>query len=254
MFKDTILNILLLFSVNLAAQNPVRLQMNNGYDVYSNTEKKQVECLNEFYSFRIDQSFELINGREYQPYYYSSKLKPILFIYKKHSSSITLNGKSYDNIALDYDTYTDNIIYTDYTLSFISMPLKVALNKDNVDSFRFCYEDDTLLFRYFSKESGYSINLREGFYEVAYDRSSRFLIKHQSNIHDLTRIWEYEYDPVRYVNIGNGFFEIKSGRQFIKLFGDRSDEIKRYIKESGIKIHKADKKQVISVLRYYDSL
>lgn len=67
-------------------------------------------------------------------------------------------------------------------------------------------------------------------------------------------IIEYNHKPVCYVDLGNGFTRIKSDKQFIRMFGKMSGEVKRFSKKSGIKIRRNDKQQIMSVLRFYDNL
>ena len=138
---------------------------------------------------------------------YRSNFKPILFIDKKHSSSITLKGKEYNDIDLNYDTYLDEVIYIDSTRAFIYMPFEVALNKDNVDCFKFYYINDTITFKYFSNEASPDFNLQDGFYEVVYDGECKYLVRHKSTTFESNGIKEYLYTSVGYVKVGNGFFK-----------------------------------------------
>lgn len=253
MIKYSLLFIFLLCSFIVAAQNSV-IATNNKNDIFCNYKNDQIEYVYEFYSAKIEPSYELINGRLSFRYYYRSKFKPILFFDEQHSSSITLKGRNYDNIILNYDTYNDEVIYTDRTRFLYNRPLDVALNKDNIDCFSLCFGDDTLIFRYFSKDSGCNFNLEDGFYEVVYEGGSRYLIKHYSNASERNGIKEFNYSRIYYASVGHGFTKVKSKGQFIRLFGERSDDVRKFVKESGIRIHKDDKSQIIKVLSYYDSL
>jgi hypothetical protein len=246
--------LLLLFSIAGLAQRAVPFKANNGNDIYGNVEKTQIEYLYEIYSLKIKASQELINGREFFPYYYRSNLKPLLFLNKKYSSSITVKGREYNGIMLHYDTFSDQVIYVDSTKLFNFRPIEVALNKDNIDFFTLNFTSDTMLFRYLSKKVDPDFDLQDGFYEVAYDKESKYIIRHRSVIHEKNGIDEYYYSTISYVNVGNGFFKIRSTGQFVKLFGDKSDDVRKFINRSGIHIRKAGKTNIISVLKYYDSL
>jgi hypothetical protein len=255
MLKESIIIILLIFPFSATAQNTVQIKTNNGNDVNSVIEKRQIDSLYKFYSSSVDPSCEIINGRAYNPPYYRSEFEPLLFINKKHSSTITIKDIKYADVPLNYDTYADQLIYVDSTVFYsVNRALEVILNKDNIESFEMCYGRDTLSFVNFKKGTYSDFNLPYGYYEIAYNASSSLLIKHRSTVYDLDKIWKYKYDPIRYVNIGDGYFKINTEKQFIKLFGDRSDDIRKFIKKSGIKIRKADKRQLVSVLRYYDNI
>jgi len=253
MIKSILINVLLLISITLGAQNQTCLKNNGHNDLSGSAGANMEKALYKLYSPVIDPSIELINGTEYFPYYYLSNSKPVLFFGRKHSGSVTVNGRRYNDISLDYDTYTNKVIYIDSGWSYISKPLKIALDNDNVDCFELWYPDDTLTFRYFA-DSDSSFNLQKGYYEVVYDKRSTFLINHNSSTYISNGIIEYNYNPVYYVDLGNGFTRIKSGRQFIRMFDKMSGEVKRFSKKSGTKIHRNDKQQIMSILRFYDTL
>jgi hypothetical protein len=255
MIKNSLLIALFLCSFTVVGQNSVSFKKNTSNDKYSSLEKNQIKDLYELYSLKLGSSYELVNGREYFPYYNRSKLKPILFIDRKHSSSITLRGRNYDNISLNYDTFSDEVIFNvTMLLNNNYDPYVVSLNKDNVDCFELKYIDDTLSFRYLQKVTNPGFDLQDGFYELVYNGKSKYIIKHKSSVYESDGVKEYSYTPVGYVNAGNGYVKIKSRGQFYRLFGDRSEDVRRFIKESGINIRRADKKQIMYVLNYFDSL
>jgi hypothetical protein len=254
MIKDLLFIVLLFCPITIIAQHPVPVKTDNGDDEFGKFEKTQIEYLYQCYGLKIESSYELISGREYYPYYFRSEFKPVLFIDKKHSSIITLNSKEYDDFALNYDTYKDEIIYVDPAHPMAYRPYGMVLNKDNVDHFKLCFDDDTLFFKYLSKDTDKGFDLQDGFYEVVYNGKSKYIIKHTSSAFDRNLIIEYYYTPISYVSSGNGFVRIRSGRQFSKLFGDSARDVRRYMSTSGINIRNANKRQIISTLRFYDNL
>jgi hypothetical protein len=253
MFKDTLFIVLLFCSFTVVAQHQVPVIKGTGLDAVSKLEKSQIENLYKLYSSKINPSINLINGREYFPYYFQSVNTPILFFDKDYSSSITLNGEKYEDIYLDYDTFLDKVIYIDSSRFFTYRPLRITLNKDNIDCFELYFVNDTVSMRYFSKDTSPGFNLEDGFYEVVYDKESKFLLKHKSLTYLGEKVKEYKCFQIGYINLGNGFLQITSKKQFINLFGDRSDNVRRFIKESRIKIHKIDKRQIVQVLKFYDN-
>ena len=254
MVKKSLFVFLLFFSVKAFTQSEDAVNIDYDSDTIKVYERAQIESLYELYSLNIDPTYELINGTGYFQYYYLSNVKPVLFLDKIHSSSVTLNGRRYNDIDLDLDTYTDDVIYIDSSRICIFSPLRVALNKDNVDGFEFYQDNDTLTFRLFRKKNNPSFNLNDGYYEVVYDGESKYLIKHISYLKRLPGNDEYIYEKENYVNAGNGFSKIGSRKQFVKLFGDYSSDVREFMEESGIKIRNSDKKDIMSVLKYYDSI
>ncbi len=45
-----------------------------------------------------------------------------------------------------------------------------------------------------------------------------------------------------------------STTQFLKLFGDRSDAIRQYMRREKIRLRKADKHQITDILKFYERL
>jgi len=199
-----------------------------------------------------------IDGKNYYPYYLNAKNIPLLRDEERRYARLTINGRSYDNLVLKYDTYTDDIIYTDDSLIYDNRVRQVALNKYKVSRFDLIFSYDTLFFRFFSKTIDSTFNLPEGFYEVALAGEVTYLIRHRSYAtkvapgYNAASLRDYVYKPENYIRINNNFVRITSRRQFTELFGEHSHEINRYLQSRRINISKAGKKQIIEVLRYYE--
>jgi hypothetical protein len=227
--------------------------------MYGKADSKEVigyqsDYMRTFYYQNVDNIDELINGRDYIPYYFKSKLKPLLFPGRKHKSSLILNNRKYDNLMLEYDTFKDELIYSD-SLKFIdSKVFKISLNKDLIDGFSFYFGTDSLIFRYFSQERNLNFNLPEGFYETGYDGRSKFIIRHRSYLSVKEGNDEYVYSPFYYIMIDSGYTKIAGKQAFLKLFGDDAGEIKKFMHINKVHIHRAGRNEIAAVLKYYDSL
>jgi hypothetical protein len=97
-------------------------------------------------------------------------------------------------------------------------------------------------------------NLKEGFYEIAYLGKSQYYIKHISTVFIKEGLNEYQYSPENYVSTGGKFFKITGKGSLLKLFGEKSAEVKKFMHMARIRIREADKGQYISILKFYDSL
>jgi len=254
MIKSLIFICLILFSITVTAQQSVTVKTNNGNDVYASYEKKEIEALYALYSESIESSYDFICGREHYPYYFNSEFKPILFYGKKHSSLITIKGRTYNDYSLNYDTNKDQLIYLDTVNRMAYRPFGMALNRNNINNFVFAYKDDTLSFRYFSKDDDPTFNLPDGFYQVVYNGESKYLIKYISSAVIHGSDIEYYYSPVGFLNTGKGYVKVKMNSQFISQFGTNSRDIRKYMSRSGINFRRADKRELICVLKYYDNL
>src|ERR1035437_9076958 len=154
------------------------------------------------YHQKVEDIDALIDGRDYVPYYNRSKIKPLLLKDKKRSASLTFNGRKYDNLTLDYDTYLDELIYSDSSKFINDVMFKIALNKEPVDGFSLFPGNDTLIFRHFIPGGTMKFNLPEGFYEVIYDGKTKYIRKHQSLPLEKDGIYEYVYSAYDYILVG----------------------------------------------------
>lgn len=245
---------ILILTLPVLAQESLPFSELYGRMDYRSILNSQTDYLSKFYFQNVDNVDELVNGKDYIPYYFRSKYKPVLLYDRKHTSSLTLKGRRYDNLMLEYDTFNDELIYSDSAKFIDNKVFNIALNKDPIDEFSFNFGTDTMLFRFFSRERDATFSLPEAFYEVAYEGKSRFLIRHRSYLLVKEGVDEYMYSPTYYIKVNSEYTKITNKRLFLKLFGDESGEIKKYIRSNKIKIRKADKDEIASVLRYYDSM
>jgi len=214
----------------------------------------QIDYLYSIYYQKIGGVDELKNGREYIPYYPHSRLKPLLFVDQSRTASLLLNGRKYENLTLEYDTYSDAVIYYDTTKLINNRYYQIALNKDPIGFFTLYFGLDSLLFRYLQFDDVDNTKLQSGFYEIAYEGKSRYIIKHKSVVHEKDGVDEYFYSPAKYVLVGNEYFRIRSSRGFLKLFGEKTNQVKKYMQSAPINIKNAEKRQIVNVLKYYDTL
>ncbi len=205
MLKYSLLYLFLLSSLLLEGQQAGNTVIGIERDSLEKLEKTQADKLLMIYLKEVGRRDELINGRDFFPYYYRSKLKPLLFPDKNRSASLVLKGRTYDDIILHYDTYTDEVILADTSLVFNSRLYEVSLNSDNIDMFILKFDNDTLTFRFFRQEPANGFNLQNGFYEVVSEGSIKYLVRHRSVVHERNGIDEYFYSPVGYVSTGKEF-------------------------------------------------
>jgi len=221
--------------------------------IFAKREASHNQFLDSLYTVRTGTSIAYINGNEYYPYHYRAKNKPMLFYGKERTASITVSGRKYDNIILQYDTYTDEVVFSEMENDFGSKIYQISINKDIVGSFTLYFRYDTLTFKYYGGTESIR-GLPPGFYETVYDGNSRYLIRHRSVVHERNGINEYFYAPAGYVLTPAGYQRITSNGKFIKFFGARSAERKIIIDQRNLNIRKAGKRDIINMLRTYDNL
>lgn len=215
---------------------------------------RQTKYLRNLYSEKIEVPKELINGKEYEPYYLRSIFKPLLLPGKERTASVLTKTRRYNGLTLQYDTYLDEVIFTDTSRTINLRYPQIALNKDIVDGFNLYFGRDSLIFRNFRATDCAEKNLKEGFYEVVYNKASQYLIRHESSFYERQGVDNYKYSPKKYISTGGEFSRIKGRKSILRLFGEKAQEVKVYIHSSGIKMRRADKNEMMSILKFYDSL
>jgi hypothetical protein len=252
--------VLLLFPVtlNLYGQNGNLLKVNalkGSLNVMDQSLiDRQVEYIQKSYTARVEAPKEIINGKEYVSYYIRSQSKPLLFVDRKRTAAVFTLSRKYNNLILQYDTFLDELIITDTSRTLNYRFPEIALNKDIVQGFNLYFENDSLLFRYFRQPDCTKKNLKEGFYEMAYKGKSNYIIRHTSSYYFKEGRNEYKYSPENYISIGDVFYRIKSKADLLKLFGEKSGEVKKFLHSNRIKIRLAGKSEFVSIVKFYDSL
>jgi hypothetical protein len=215
---------------------------------------EQETDLQKLYSLKVETPKEFLNGKEYESYYSRVKAKPLLLYEKKRSASIITKTRQYNNLTLQYDTYLDEVIYSDTSRTLNFRFPQIALNKDIIDEFYLYFEDDILHFINYREPEASLLGLKEGFYELVYENGCKFVIRHESAEYLREGRNNYKYSPKYYLSTGEKFTTFKNRKTFLRHFGNKSEEVKHFIKTSEIKISRADKFQTVSILKFYNSL
>jgi hypothetical protein len=249
--------IILIFPFRISGQDQLQVKAQNfviTQPAINSSGVLQLEYIRDLYLSANSTPSEIKQGEEYISYYYRSKTTPLLFDGKEFVSTIYFNGRKYVNIKLQYDTFLDEVLYTDTSRLINFQFPKIALNKNLVGGFIFFTDYDSLKFSYlrFPKSPGNDMN--DGFYEVIYTQGSRALIKHKSLEYISQAVNEYKYTPELYVSIGDKYLRIKNNKDLIRAFQNHSHEIKEFLGASKIKIKHAAKSRIVEALKYYDSL
>lgn len=250
--------LILLAALPSSGQNATSLKIssfNDSRDQNINTLiSRQTNFVKAIYSEEIEVPNELINGKEYELYYARSKIKPVFLANKEHTGSVTTRSRRYNNLNIQYDTFLDEVVYTDTSRIFNYRFPQIALNKNIIEGFTLYFRDGNITFRYFRQPECSEKNLKEGYYEVVYEEKSHYIIKHESSFYQRQGLNNYKYSSVNYISVGNEYFQIKTEKDLLRLFGEKSDEIKEFIQFSGFKVKKADKAQMLRILKFYDTL
>jgi hypothetical protein len=249
--------IILIFTFRVSAQDKSQVKtedFNFNKSSGESTEAIQLAYIKGLYLSAFSSPSEIKVGEEYISYYYRSNTTPLLFEGKEFTSILFFNGRKYENIKLQYDTFLDEVLYTDTSRLINNQFPKIDLNKNFVEGFNFYTGYDSLKFRYLRFPKTSTTNLNDGFYEIVYTRGSSALIKHKSIEYRYQAVNEYKYKPELYVSTGDKYSRIKNNKDLIRTFQNHGQQIKEFLGASKIKIKHATKSQIVEALKYYDSL
>jgi len=134
MVKSSLIFILLVVSIELSAQSVSTIKNNSTNTSVLNSDLPQLQTryLEKIYFTSVTATNELINGREYLPYYWRSGTNPLLFVNRNRTSTLFFRDMEIRNLSLQYDTYLDVVVYTDNTRTVNGQLARIALNRDNI--------------------------------------------------------------------------------------------------------------------------
>ena len=219
---------------------------------FAAAETARRELLDSIYAVRTGTTHAFINGTEYYPYHYRAKNKPLLFYGTDRTSDIVVNGRKYDGLVLQYDTFTDEVIFSEMDNDFGQNRYNISITRDFIGAFTMFFRTDTMRFSYLNDdETGGEIPA--GFYEMAYEGPTGYIIRHRAVVHQRNGIDEYYYSPVGYIKTPSGYTRVTSGGKLAKQFGTDSELMKKIIDQRRIKLRKANKRQIVNILQSFDN-
>jgi hypothetical protein len=190
----------------------------------------------------------LFSGKEWHNLYTAIKGDQFLFSKEFIPGSVSIKGKTYTDLTLNYDIYNDEIIIP------ANKGIILQLNKEIVDSFTLGF--DNKVYKFFNTDKDSLANIK-GFVKVLYEGKSRLYVKYKKEIQPLAVEDKYDlfFRTYRlYLFKGGIVNQISSKNELLKVLIDQKTMIKDYMKKNKTKISKKDPESFIPVIRYYDSL
>jgi len=188
----------------------------------------------------------LLNGRVWRNLYYMVREDQFLFSKEFLTGSLTMNGKTFNNIKIRYDIYKDEI------LTPMDSGGILQLNKEMVDSFSILFRNRAYQFVKVDSLQGL-----KGYVHVLYKGKSALFVKYIKKI-ELLAV-ESKYDEFYQVNQiyflkNNTLYQISSKKDLLMVFDKDKPQIKDFIKKNKIEISKSIPESFIPVIRYYDTI
>lgn len=190
----------------------------------------------------------LYNGRAWRNLYYKIKGDQFLFSTEFLTGSVTVEGKTFNNLPLKYDIFNDEL------LAITDHGIILQLNKEMIDLFTMNYQDQIFNFK---KLDADSLNSLSGYVNVLYDGGTSLYIKYKKEI--LLLAVENKYDMFNQINRifveKNGkIFKVNSKGELLKLLGDQKHQVRSFIRSNKIRISRKNPDSFKQVIEYYDKL
>jgi hypothetical protein len=190
----------------------------------------------------------LYNGRAWRNLYYKIKGDQFLFTTEFLPGSVTVEGKTFNNLPVKYDIYNDELLLiTDHGII-------LQLNKEMVDSFTFNYNKQTFRFNKFDTDSLSSLS---GYVNILYNGGTSLYIKYRKEI--LLLAVENRYDMFNqitriFIQKNGDIFKVDSKGELLKLFEDQKHLVRSFIRSNKIRISRKNPGSFKPVIEYYDKL
>ena len=162
--------------------------------------------------------------------------------------SVTIGGKTFNNLDVRYDIFSDQIMIPIYQGPILQ------LNKEMVDSFSLSFMNEKWRFINIKEDS---LNLLNGYVNVLYKGKSELYVKYSKAIALLAVDKKYD----KFYQLQKIFFvknnipnHITGKRNFLKLFGEDEQRVKDYIKKNRLVLSKKRPESFIPVIQFYDNL
>lgn len=249
MFKRTIwlviFNILSAFLTGLYSQYPYLVNQKKIVD-------QQTEELIHFSEYALGKDLRLVNGRVYFQPFMKAYGHPFFKDIHWMSGSVTVNGKTFTGLQLNYDVFKDQLIFLDESPD--GSKKIILLNKNQVT--KFTIENHSFI----KLESREIINISEShYYELLHEAEIRLLKKwnkeFESNAtQDYPNGKFLDTKTTRYIMKNKQLFKITNRNALLKVCEGRKEEMKKYCRKNNVNVRKGPDQKLVGFIEYYNSL
>jgi|NGEPerStandDraft_6_1074524.scaffolds.fasta_scaffold03985_2 hypothetical protein len=190
----------------------------------------------------------LYNGRIWRNLYYLVQGDQFLFSKEFLPGSLSIGGKTYPNILLKYDIFSDEI------LTPIDSGKILQLNKELVDSFSVIFQDKKYRFTKIKEDSQ---KIFKSFVNVIYEGKTALYVKYNKKI-DRSSIEGksdnfYQTSLIYFVN-DKIVYTISNKSDLFTIFKKDKAQIRDFIKKNKLKVSKKEPGSFAQIIIYYDSI
>lgn len=165
--------------------------------------------------------------------------------------SLIYDGHAFDSVFVKYDVYRDLLLIENFNSDGFLSPIQLYSPK--VSAF------DLMGYHFIRLEKDTISNIRAGYYNQMYkSKDIEVLVKRRKEIvnsNEINTIREEFAEKDRYYIKKNGkFYRVRKMGSILKVLEDQKKEIKSFIKKNNFRFKISPDKQLIEVVKYYDSL
>jgi len=221
---------------------------NSTIDIYLNRTETVFSVLTEQDTLKENQS--LYSGKVWKNMYRRINGDQFLFADYFMDGTVTANGRTYKNLKIKYDVFSDEILIP------VDLEEIVQLNKEIIDSFSISYENKVYRFEKIYVDSLKKTNDFNGYFRVLYNEKSALYLKYikhiSSNITDKSDGDFIEANKV-YIVKNNIVYPVLSKDDVLKALNTDKALLKKYLRSNKLKISKNNPESFIPLIRFFDS-
>jgi len=189
----------------------------------------------------------LNNGRAWRNLYYKIKGDQFLYSPEFLPGSVTIEGRTFNNLKLKYDIYNDELIM------ITDNGIIIQLNKEMVASFSMIFDD----VYNFKKLEVDTLNSLSGYVNVLYEGNTSLYVKYRKEI--LILAVDNTFDLFNqtsriYIKKDGVIYRIGSKGEFLNLLKDHKQEIHKFLKSNKIHVSKSNPESMAQVIEFYEKL
>jgi hypothetical protein len=190
----------------------------------------------------------LYNGRIWRNVYYMVQGDQFLFSKEFLPGSLSISGKTFPNILLKYDIFSDEI------LTPIDSGKILQLNKELVDSFSVIFQDKKYRFTKIMEDS---LKRFKSFVNVIYEGKSALYVKYNKKI-DRSSIEGksdsfYQTSLIYFVK-DKIVYTLSNKSDLFAILHEYKSQIRDFIKKNKLRVSKKEPESFAQVIIYYDSI
>jgi hypothetical protein len=190
----------------------------------------------------------LYNGIVWKNMYHLVDGDQFLFAEFFMPGTISINSKTFKNVRIKYDIFSDEIITP------VNDEDILQLNKEMVDSFSVSFEDKTYRFTNIRNDTlkGFT-----GYFNILYKGRSSFYVKYKKSISSFeTSKGDDHFIQTHKMFLvkDNTIYQIKNTKDLFTVLKANKEQIRNFIKKNKLRISRESPESFVPVIRFYDSI